>query len=107
MNAQQQIAKIKNVNVKPLGNMVYIKWITTNNNNECLYSILKSKNGKNFKTIGAKKGLKLESDSIDLLYTFVDFETKNTETNYYKIFLIDNLGEIKESKSIIVNSTKN
>ncbi len=72
-------------------------WEITANSTPQAFDILKSENGKDFKSIGYIKAHR------DLNYEFLD-EKLNNSINYYQLKLIDNEGFIKMSKVISVKN---
>ena len=107
MSAQLNETNIlSNVNIRTLGEMVYIKWVTENNTEDCEYTVQKSINGRDFETLGVKKGITIEDCTIDLMYTYVDICPNKDCNTYYKITTSNKNGEKSESVIYTVNLSK-
>jgi len=67
---------------------VYLTWVPINQD-ECIYTIQRSQDGKDFKNIGYKSGYGvLKNNSIKLMYCFVDSVPLKGES-YYRIQCIN------------------
>lgn len=83
----------------PVGNQVQLEWSTTAEVNHSYYTLEKSSNGVNFKTL-AKVDEKTSNGSTKNVYTYTDMQPDNI--GYYRIGQTDKDGKSSVYKTILV-----
>jgi hypothetical protein len=86
---------------KPVDQSILLNWTTASESNNDYFEVLKSNNGKTFRSIGTVKGSGTTTDAKS--YSFVDVNPA-AGTNYYQLVQYDFDGKSSSSSIIPVNS---
>lgn len=94
---------LTNFEAKATKNGTLLKWVTTSENNNKQFNILKSIDGQSFEIIGIVKSLSVNGKSqTQLNYNYTDKDI--SETAYYKLEQVDFNGIGTPSKIVVVKS---